>query len=67
MHVDYTRCQTSKNPVKAILKYTDLQNTDIHFGAPTFVVFGYVYKHYSILTIMGSKWDNFVVKGVCAN
>ena len=23
-----------------------LQNTDIHFGAPTFVVFGYVYKHY---------------------
>ena len=23
-----------------------MQNTDIHFGALTFVVFGYVYKHY---------------------
>ena len=23
-----------------------LQNTDIHFRALTFVVFGYVYKHY---------------------
>ena len=34
------------SPRRAILKYTDLQNTDIHFGAPTFVVFGYVYKHY---------------------
>ena len=28
-----------------------LQNTDIHFGAPTFVVFGYVYKHYIIMII----------------
>ena len=30
----------------AILKYT-AEDRHIHFGAPTFVVFGYVYKHYS--------------------
>ena len=28
-----------------------LQNTDIHSGAPTFIVFGYVYKHYSFTSV----------------
>ena len=34
-----------------------LQNTDIHFGAPTFVVFGYVYKHYSC-TVAFDKFES---------
>ena len=46
VHVAYARCQP-ENPANIADRFEKpLQNTDIHFRALTFVVFGYVYKHY---------------------
>ena len=46
VHVAYARCQPENPANIADIFEKPLQNTDIHFGALTLVVFGYVYKHY---------------------